>query len=137
MKEPTNRSHSISMYHETCIRGSWHTYRWVMSHMWISQVTRIHESCHKYEWVRSHIWMSQVTHMNESDHTYEWIRSHISMSHVTHMNESCHPHEGVKSRLCHDPPIGWLQSVGSIKLQVSLPEYRLFYRALLQKRPII
>ena len=32
---------------------------------------------------------------------------------------------------------GWLQSVGSIKLQVSFAEYRLFYSALLQKRPII
>jgi len=33
--------------------------------------------------------------------------------------------------------MGWLQSVGSIKLQVSFAEYCLFYRALLQKRPII
>jgi len=33
--------------------------------------------------------------------------------------------------------MGWLELVGSIKLQVSFPEYRLFYRALLQKRPII
>ena len=33
--------------------------------------------------------------------------------------------------------MGWLQSVGSIRLQVSFAEYRLFYRALLQKRPII
>ena len=31
----------------------------------------------------------------------------------------------------------WLGLVGSIKLQVSFAEYRLFYRALLQKRPII
>jgi len=30
--------------------------------------------------------------------------------------------------------MGWLRSVGSIKLQVSFAEYRLFYRALLQKR---
>jgi len=33
--------------------------------------------------------------------------------------------------------MGWLQLVGSIKLQVSFAEYSLFYRALLQKRPII
>jgi len=33
--------------------------------------------------------------------------------------------------------MGWLELVGSIKLQVSFAEYRLFYRALLQKRPII
>ena len=33
--------------------------------------------------------------------------------------------------------MGWLRLVGSLKLQVSLAEYHLFYRALLQKRPII
>jgi len=33
--------------------------------------------------------------------------------------------------------MGWLRSVGSIRLWVSFAEYRLFYRALLQKRPII
>jgi len=33
--------------------------------------------------------------------------------------------------------MGWLWSVGLIKLHVSFAEYRLFYRALLQKRPII
>jgi len=32
---------------------------------------------------------------------------------------------------------GWLRLVGSLKLQVSFAEYSLFYRALLQKRPII
>jgi len=31
----------------------------------------------------------------------------------------------------------WLRLVGSIKLHVSFAEYRLFYRALLQKRPMI
>ena len=33
--------------------------------------------------------------------------------------------------------MGWLWSVGSMKLWVSFAEYRLFYRALLQKRLII
>jgi len=32
--------------------------------------------------------------------------------------------------------MGWLPLVGSLKLQVSLAEYHLFYRSLLQKRPI-
>ena len=32
---------------------------------------------------------------------------------------------------------GWLRSVGSMKLMVFFAECRLFYRALLQKRPII
>jgi len=33
--------------------------------------------------------------------------------------------------------MGWLRLVGSLKLQVSFAEYRLLYRALLQKRPVI
>ena len=33
--------------------------------------------------------------------------------------------------------MGWLRLVGSFKLEVSLAEYSLFYRALLQTRPII
>jgi len=33
--------------------------------------------------------------------------------------------------------MGWLRLVGSLKLQVSFAEYTFFYRALLQKRPII
>jgi len=33
--------------------------------------------------------------------------------------------------------IGWLRLVGSLKLLASFAEYRLFYRALLQKRPVI
>ena len=33
--------------------------------------------------------------------------------------------------------MGWLRLVGSLKLQVSFAEYRLFYRALLQKRPLL
>ena len=33
--------------------------------------------------------------------------------------------------------MGWLRSVGSLKLMVSFAEYRLLYRALLQERDII
>jgi len=33
--------------------------------------------------------------------------------------------------------MGWLRLVGSLKVQVSFAEYRLFCRALLRKRPII
>ena len=32
--------------------------------------------------------------------------------------------------------MGWLRLVGAFKLQVSFAEYLLFYRALLQKRPV-
>jgi len=33
--------------------------------------------------------------------------------------------------------MGWLRVVGSLKSQVSFAEYSLFYRALLQRRPVI
>jgi len=33
--------------------------------------------------------------------------------------------------------MGWLRLVGSLKLWVSFAEYGMFYRALLQKRPVI
>jgi len=42
-----------------------------------------------------------------------------------------------KSACCEMYSPGWLWLVGSIELQVSFAEYSLFYRALLQKRPII
>jgi len=48
---------------------------------------------------------------------YKWVTSHIWVNHVSHM--------------------GWLRLVGSLKLQVSFTEDRLFYRSLLQKRPVI
>jgi len=41
---------------------------------------------------------------------------------------------GVRKLQVH---MGWLRLVGSLKIQVSFAEYRLFYRALLQKRPVI
>ena len=68
---------------------------------WMSHVTHMNESCHTYEcvmshvyeWVMSHIWMSRITRMNESYHTYGWVMSHIWMSHVRHTNESYHTYE--------------------------------------------
>jgi len=43
----------------------------------------------------------------------------------------------LKSWLTTKYAMGWLRLVGSLKLYVSFAEYRHFYRALLQKRPII
>jgi len=59
---------------------SWHTYEWVMAHLWMSYGTHMNESWHTYEcawsmctyeWVMAHLWMSYGTLMNESWHTYE------------------------------------------------------------------
>ena len=89
----------IWMSHVTCVHELCHTYEWVMAHIWMSHGTHMNGWCHTYEWVMSHIWMSHVTHMNELCHTYEWVMSHIWMSHVTHMNESCHTYEWVMSHI--------------------------------------
>ena len=43
-----------------------------------------------------------------------------------------------KASYASSPPnMGWLRSVGLIELYASFAEYPLFYRSLLQKRPII
>jgi len=51
----------------------------------------------------------------------------------THFNVRCR-YDGTHTAIA---PMGWLRLVGSIQLQVSFAEYSLFYRALLQKRPVI
>ena len=67
----------------------------------------------------------QRTHLT-SDATHICIMSHIC--NVTQYSAM------LDFRRVH---MGWLRLVGPLKLQVSFAEYRLFYRALLQKRPII
>jgi len=112
-----NWRHLTSLHHpvlketghvtETMAARCTHTYERVMSHMWRSHVTHLHESCHTYEWVMSHVWMSHVTHrandvkmathrqrsrygnhgcptrsrtwMIHVTHTYEWVMSHIGL----------------------------------------------------------
>jgi len=56
----------------------------------------------------------------------------VGMSHVTRT------HESYEEVLHHtsERAMGWLRLVGSLKLWVSAAEYRLFYRALLQNKPI-
>ena len=78
---------------------SYHTYRWAMSHWWMSHVTHMNESCHTCEWARILIWVSHVTHMNESCHTYERVMSHTWMSHDAHMNESWYTYVWVMSHM--------------------------------------
>ena len=55
-------------------------------------VTRMNESCHTCEWVMSHIWMSDITQvvLFTATATSTWKARHTWMSYVTHVNESCH-----------------------------------------------
>ena len=63
--------------------------------------------------------------------THSYMR-HDSFIHETWLIDTW----SIKSRL-QKRNMGWLRSVGSIKLQVFFAEYFLFYRVLLQKRLII
>jgi len=97
------------------------------------------KSCQSCGWVVSWICMSNGTHMNESWDTYKWVMSLTWTGRVTHINESCHTCEWVMSQIwmSHVIDMGWLRLLGSIKLQVSFAEYCLFFRALLQMKPIV
>jgi len=126
-----------------------------VSHIQISHVTHLNESCHTLEIVMVDrpimsafvcVYMcvcvyvcvcgrerERDTHLNEPSCTSEWVMSHMWVSRVTHVSESCHACEWVMSHRHHR-----VATIGRIvKLQVSFAEYRLFYRALLQKRPIL
>jgi len=41
------------------------------------RVTHMNESWHTFKWVMSHIWMRHGTHMNKSWDTFEWVMAHI------------------------------------------------------------
>ena len=58
---------------------------------------------------------------------------------MTHLHIQPEGRASFKARRLNEARLdmGWLPIVGSLKLQVSFAEYDLFYRALLQKRPII
>ena len=84
-----------------CINEScpWHTH-------WMGYGTHVNGLCHTYKWVISQIWINHlytndswparervIAHtLNEAWHSCELVVSHISMSHFLHINESCLTH---------------------------------------------
>jgi len=55
---------------------------------WVSNECCLTFECimsHIYEWVMSHVWMCDVTYMSESCVTFERVVSHISRSHISHI----------------------------------------------------
>ena len=84
------------------------------------------------------LWMTTCLDTYKYNHIY--IHTRVYMLHVCACVCICVPSK--MTSLCmytyrHVYDMGWLRSVGSIKLQVSFAEYSLFHRALLQKRPMI
>ena len=87
--------------------------------------------------------MSRVTSINELS-INESCHSRVTSINVLSINESCHTYvcrllaTFTSGNTCWAVScMGWLRLVGSLKLWVSFAEYSLFYRARLQKRPII
>jgi len=94
--------------------------------------TRIHTHTHTH--THTHV----ITHVHHVYHLSQIAqRSHNScLSSVSHITAvSCQYH--IISVISQLTSMGWLRLVSSLKLQVSFAEHRLFYRALLQKRPVI
>jgi len=75
---------------------------------------------------RKHLQSHILSHTHKITHSRTYIHAYLftytcEVNHAKHILHTC-------------THMGWLRSVGSIELYVSFAEYRLFYRALLQKR---
>jgi len=91
-------------------------------------------------WIHMHAYTLLCAFFPEATCTYRYVYSYTSV--CTRKHTCLHLHTPLryvfirtplKTKIC----MGWLRLVGSLKLQASFAEYCLFYRALLQKRPII
>ena len=112
-------------------------------------LTNTHTHKLKYTHTQTHIHTHTNTHTKMRTHIHT-LHTHIhTLIHRIHFERkkrrfSIKPYKHTISKVCvwhsfteHQYTIGWLRLVGSLKLQVSFADYRLFYRAPLQKRPII
>ena len=89
-----------------------------------------------------HLYMYTYT---QTDYNYVCVYTYIQVYicvlcvgvHIYVYTHEHTQHSYVRVYLYIQIDMGWLRSVGSIKLQVPFAEYRLFYRSLLLKRPII
>jgi len=71
----------------------------IVSAVWMSHVSQMHESCRTYECVMSSTWIAAWMNPCECPRSidtsclpYEWVTRPIGMSHATHMNVSWLPH---------------------------------------------
>ena len=145
------------MSHDTHMNELRHTYECVMSHIWMRHITHMNEhhlthmnkSRHTFKWaglIHMCDAMRHVTHMNASrmrytcESPYEWHDSFICVTWLVHMCAVTDSYVWHDSLIC----VTWCIHTRRraiwyeyINLIVSFAEYRLFYRSLLQKRPII
>jgi len=98
------------------------------------KVTRFSRLCRSVCVPHTHTHTSTRTRTQTHMHTHTHTRTH------THTHTLTHKHGYTNTQplcVCMSGAMGWLRLVGSIKLYVSFAVYRLFYRDLLQKRPMI
>ena len=103
-------------------------YEGVMSHVWVSHVSRMNESCRTCEWVMWHIWMhkdllaqawtSHVTYMNESFDSYSYYTG------LLERGKRCETKYNLRATL-HEP--GWELE---ITIRGRLAPFRLFGSAI-------
>jgi len=78
-----------------------------------------------------------TTHNMNRIHGTEWIYPNGPDSSLSKYDTYFNQVFYFQSHLTNQFAMGWLRWVGSLKSWVSFAEYSLFYRALLQQRPII
>jgi len=114
------------MWRGSFIRVTWLIYRWNVTH---SQGR--HDSCIRVTWFFSWYVQHDLFTCNMILFPYVYMCSMMHFLYVWHNSVSiC----GIWFFLRRSPwtqGMGWLRLVGSLKLQVSIAEYRLFYKALL------
>jgi len=132
----TSRQWVISHMYE-CV-SQWvilHTYEcvcpWVISHIYECVWRDVLTHCLVNEWIISHIWVSLVTHIHIS--TIWLTDTHIHMCAIWLIDERVTTLAHTLSRAWRDYGLAMINC--SFKKQVSLAEYRLFSRTLMQKRP--
>jgi len=112
-RDGTHAMWRLRMGHVAIVNWSWRTFDSVMAHT--CHATPVDESCHTYKWVMTHMWMSHGTHTHESLHTYHdkacgWVMSQICMSRVwsqiwmnriSNVNELSHACDALCSTTAH------------------------------------
>jgi len=118
---------------------TWHTRTLSLS------LSLSHTHIHTHMTRFAHIWLDAFLcgAIHSCDISTCDVTHTLSLSLTTHTHTHTYIHDVIRShrtrRICAwmNRDMGWLQLVGSLKLQFSFAEYSFFYRALLQKRPII
>jgi len=131
-----------------------YSYAWHDSFMFGTWLIYMCDKTHPYVWHDSFVCVTWLIHMCDTTYSHESLGSFICVTWLIHTCDvtqlglewaghvdrpMSHRNGGLQQKkqsteIC---TMGWIRLVGSLKLQVSFAEYRLFYRALLQKRPII